>query len=138
MYNRQPSPTPITEEEKRLALKAAFRRFAERLGVRPDLFDSKVRFGQSSQLSDEEQHELAKAMALQIVQKSVEENLLSDIQTRRISIECCNLSMQNWSRLLQLLAIQSNASNLLSPDAEDLDESPNLTHQNARLCAKKF
>ena len=77
MGSKKTLPNPLPDEEKRRQLDEAFRNFAVQLGVDPDLLDSNIRFGPSSELSPEQQHELAKAKGLQIVLESV----LSGIRT---------------------------------------------------------
>lgn len=56
----------VSDEEKRSAIKAILRKLAGRLGIDPDLVSQSISFGLNSELSPEREHQLSKAMGLQL------------------------------------------------------------------------
>jgi hypothetical protein len=82
MTAKKPSQKLLSEEAKRRAINAAFRRLAARVGVNPDLLGTKISWGVSSGLSPEQEHELAKAKGFQSGIESMEE-MLPHIRTQQ-------------------------------------------------------
>jgi hypothetical protein len=78
----EPAQRLLSDEEKRLAIEAAKRKLAARLGVDPDSMGHKISFGLESDLSPERQWELAKAKGLQWGLASMDE-LAANIKTEK-------------------------------------------------------
>jgi hypothetical protein len=73
----------VSDEEKRFAFQRKVRELANRLGVKPELIDTRISFGFTSSKSPEEEHELAKAKGLQIAAEHAANELLPQVKTRR-------------------------------------------------------
>lgn len=81
MDANEPSTKLVSDDEKRSAINAALRKVTEQLGIDPDLVGAKISFGLNSELSPELQHELAKAMGLQMAFQTLE-TVLPNIRTK--------------------------------------------------------
>jgi hypothetical protein len=82
MSAKKPSQELVSDEEKRRAINPVSRKLAVRVGVDPELLDTKISFGSTSRLSPEREHELAKAMAFQMGFLQSIEALLPTIRTQ--------------------------------------------------------
>jgi hypothetical protein len=74
------SPKLVSDEVKPRAINEVHQTLAARLGVDPELVGAKISFGLNSELPTERQHELAKAMGLQMAFES-SEKLFASIRT---------------------------------------------------------
>lgn len=82
MTKKRPSAKDLTEEEKRQAFTAASRKVFAALGINPDLSEAKIRFGSHSELSAEQEHQMAKAFGLQMSLQTAMNQLLPKIRTQ--------------------------------------------------------
>lgn len=72
----------VTEEQKQEAFESAIRKLSGRLGVNADLLPLNIRFGPTSTNTEEREHELAKALGLQIPMQYMKEHMLPLVRTQ--------------------------------------------------------